>query len=385
MGDLLNQELCDELRDVINQTDIFIKDEKESKRFLFICALMDRFDTAAKYINEHQKKPDSEEELIIFMVYSCIIKDGIDYIKKSLKIGKSKDRKIFEDIYKKEPINISDNVQFDDDKFFSYFRSLIFAHPLYTSRSIPMSEENEIQYSPYIVMEPLYTQTFIDPIGTDIYSNKREIMKPLLISFKSLKKYIKGKYEELNDVITKFKQIIEEKETEWKKHKVNRDQEAVDVLKDCVNILKERYVDTYEIHKLITYLTCENSFEENIENVNKYRNEIKRIIPSICDAIDSHDIEEFDSIISFILFVRPKTDNKIHYQLEKVCDYLNYKNKDVDDIEWGLKQAELLFVQEFAKKWVVIKPREMGYDEIKMLIRVACYLEYMEQKEGKNE
>ena len=89
-------------------------------------------------------------------------------------------------------------------------------------------------------------------------------------------------------------------------------------------------------------------------------------------------------IISFILFVRPKTDNKIHYNLEKIYDYLNNKNKDIDDIEWGLKQAEL-FEQGFSKKWVVIKPREMGYDEIKMLIRVACYLEYMEQKEGKNE
>ena len=83
MGDLLNQQLCNELRYVIYETDIFIRDEKESKRFLFICALMDRFDTAAKYINEHQKKPDSEEELIIFMVYSCIIKDGIDYTKKN--------------------------------------------------------------------------------------------------------------------------------------------------------------------------------------------------------------------------------------------------------------------------------------------------------------
>lgn len=384
MGNLLNQQLCDKLRDVINETDIFLKDKKESEKFLFICALMDRFDTVVKYINEHQKRPDSEEELIIFMVYSCIIKDGIDYIKKSLKIGKSEDRKIFEYIYKKEPINIFENVQFDDDKFFSYFRSLIFAHPLYTSRSIPMSEENEIQYSPYIVMEPLYTTTFIDPIGTAIYSNKREIMEPLLISFESLKEYIKGKYEELNDVITKLKEIIKEKETEWKKHKVNRNQEDIDVLKDCVNILEERYMDTDEVEKLITYLTCENSLKENIENVNKYRNEIKKIIPSICDALDLHDIEELYSIISFILFVRPKTDNKIHYQLEKIYDYLNNKNKDIDDIEWGLKQVEL-FAQGFSKKWVVIKPREMDYDEIKMLIRVACYLEYMEQKEGKNE
>ena len=384
MNDLLNQQLCDELRDVINQTDIFIKDEKESKRFLFICALMDRFDTAVKYINEHQKKPDSEEKLIIFMVYSCIIKDGIDYIKNSLKIGKSEDRKIFEDIYKKEPINISDNVQFDDDKFFSYFRSLIFAHPLYTSRSIPMSEENEIQYSPYIIENSLYIRIIPGLIGVKIYSNKREIIEPLLISFESLKEYIKGKYEELDDVITKFKQIIDDKKIEWKKHKVNRNQEDLDVLKDCINILEERYMDTDEVEKLITYLTCENSLEENIENVNKYRNEIKRIIPSICDTIDLHDIEELYSIISFILFVRPKTDNKIHYQLEKVYCYLNYENDNRDDIEWGLKQAEL-FAQGFSKKWVVIKPKEMDFDEIKMLIRVACYLEYMEQKEGKNE
>lgn len=55
MGNLLNQQLCDELRDVINETDIFIKDEEESEKFLFICTLMDRFDTVVKYINEHQK------------------------------------------------------------------------------------------------------------------------------------------------------------------------------------------------------------------------------------------------------------------------------------------------------------------------------------------
>ena len=384
MGNLLNKQLCGKLRNVINETDIFVKDKKESEKFLFICALMDRFDTVVKYINEHQKRPDSEEELIIFMVYSCIIKDGIDYIKRSLKIGKSEDRKIFEYIYKKEPINIPDNVKFDDDKFFSYFRSLIFAHPLYTSRSIPMSEENEIQYSPYIVMEPLYTTTFIDPIGTAIYSNKREIMEPLLISFESLKEYIKGKYEELNLVIEGFREIIKEKETKWKEHKVNRNQEDIEILKDCVNILEERYMDTDEVEKLITYLTCENSLKENIENVNKYRNEIKRIIPSICDAIDLHNIEEFHSIISFILYVRPNAHKMMHYQLEKIYDYLNYENDNRDDIEWGLKQAEL-FAQGFSKKWVVIKPREMGYDEIKMLIRVACYLEYMEQKEGKNE
>mgnify|MGYP000894486410 FL=1 len=180
-----------------------------------------------------------------------------------------------------------------------------------------------------------------------------------------------------------LKEIIEDKKTEWKKHKVNRNQEAVDVLNDCANILEERYMDTYEINKLITYLTCENSLEENIENVNKYRNEIKRIIPSICDAIDSHDIEKFHTIISFILYVRPNAHKMLHYQLEKIYGYLNY-DYDIDNIEWGLKQAGA-FSKEFAKKWVIIKPRDMDLDQIKMLTQVACYLEYMEQKEGKNE
>ena len=69
--------------------------------------------------------------------------------------------------------------------------------------------------------------------------------------------------------------------------------------------------------------------------------------------------------------------------LEKIFEYLNDYNH-IESMEWGLKQAEA-FSKKFAKKWVIIKPQEMDFDEIKMLIRVACYLEYMEQKEGKNE
>lgn len=383
MNDLLNEQLCEKLRVVINETDIFIKDEDESKKFLLICALLDRFDTAVKYINEHQKRPKSEAGLIIFIVYSCIIKDGIDYIKNVLKIGKSEDKKIFENIYRKPPINIPEKEEFNDDKFFSYFRSLLFAHPLYTNKAIPNSLNGEIQYSPYILIAPIELP-LDDSIDIKIYSNKREIIPFLSIQFKNLKKYIKGKYEELNQVIEGFRKIIIEKETKWKEHKVNRDQEVVDVLKDCVNISEERYMDTYEINELITYLTCENSLKENIENVNRYRNEIKKIIPSICDALDSYNHEELYYIVLDVLSVTPDAHKMMHYQLEKIYGYLNYENNNNDDMEWGLKQAEL-FAQGFAKKWVVIKPREMDFDEIKMLTQVACYLEYMEQKEGKNE
>ena len=385
MNDLLNHQLCDELRDVINETNIFVKDEEESEKFLLICALMDRFDTAIKYINEHQERPKSEAELIVFMAYSCIIKDGIDYIKNALKIGKSEDKKIFENIYRKNSINIPENEKFNDDKFFSYFRSLLFAHPLFTNKSIPKREEGEIQYSPYILIAPT-DRPLDDSIDIKIYSNKRKFIPFLSIPFKNLKEYIKFKYEELNQVIEGFKKIIMVKENQWKKHKVNRDQEDIEILKDCINILKERYIDESEhgIDILLTYLICKNSLKENIENINKYRNEIKKIIPSICDALDSYNHEELYNIVLVVLDATPKAHQMMHYQLEKIFEYLNYENDNSDDIEWGLKQAEE-FSKEFAKKWVIIKPREMDFDEIKMLTQVACYLEYMEQKEGENE
>ena len=188
---------------------------------------------------------------------------------------------------------------------------------------------------------------------------------------------LKNKFEEINGIIEGFENIINKKETQWKKHKVNRDQDDIEILKECVSILKERYMESSEIEELITYLTCNNSLKENIENVNKYRNEIKRIIPNICDSLDSYN-DNLYGILSPILYARPKGHTMMHYQLEKIFSYLN---EEYGDVEWGLIQAEA-FSKEFAKKWVIIKPREMGFDEIKMLTNVACYLEYMEQKEG---
>lgn len=383
MSKLLNHCLCNELREVINKTDIFIQDEEESKKFLLICALMDRFDTAVKYINEHQKTPKTEEELIIFIVYSCIIKDGVEYIKRVLGISKSEDRKVFEEIYRSEPINIGENQDFDDDRFFEYFRSLVFAHPLSTNRSIPNPVKDERQYSPYIVMEPIWNTSFRDPIGAKVYSNKREIMPPVLISFNELKEYIKYKFEEINDVIEEFQNIIDRKETEWKKRKVNRNQSSIDILKECKEILKERYIEYDNIEELINNLSCKSSIKENEKSIKRYKDAIIKIIPDICDALDNYNIDDVYDIVSTILYVRPNAHPMMNYQLEKIFGHLN-NEYEYGYTEWGLIQAEA-FSKEFAKKWVIIKPREMDFDEIKMLANVACYLEYMEQKEGRYE
>ena len=230
MNELLDSKLCKLLRDVINKTDIFIKDEEENKKFNLVCVLMDRFDTSVKYINSINKIT-TENEFMIFMVYSCIIKDGINYINEALNINYEKDNKIFEKIYREDPIELPIDVGYSDDKFFEYFRSLVFAHPFLTDRSIPNALEKEKQYSPFIIVNRVNFNEEQELISVMVYSSKREDSFIIDVPFEKLKKYIKLKYEELNKVINEFKNIIDKKEKEWKKRKVNRNLSNIKILK----------------------------------------------------------------------------------------------------------------------------------------------------------
>lgn len=177
------------------------------------------------------------------------------------------------------------------------------------------------------------------------------------------------------DIILEFKKIISLKEQAWIQHKVRRDLSDIDILEDVKLILEERCIDTDEIEELIGYLKCESTIKENHESVEKFKNAIKRVIPEICDAMDDYNHDEIYDIVRDILYPRPKAHQMLHYQLEKIYCCLNNNHSDT---EWGLIQAEE-FSKEFAKKWVIIKPRDMSFDEIKLLTRVACYLEYKEQ------
>ena len=121
------------------------------------------------------------------------------------------------------------------------------------------------------------------------------------------------------------------------------------------------------------------SEERNIINVEKYRDKIRKLIPSICDAVDEYRTDDLYKICDSILNLRPKAHPMMHYQLEKIFCYLN--DDGYGDVEWGLIQADA-FSKEFAKKWVIIKPYDMSFKEIKLLANVACYLEYQEQNKG---
>lgn len=379
MNEFLNSKLVQNLRNVINKTDIFIKDPIEKEKFNLICAIMDRFDFSINFLNENQTFPKSENDFISFLVHVSIIRDGINNVFEVLGLKIKNDNKIFEQYYKRDLPNI--NKEINDDKFYEYFRSLAFAHPFVTNRSIPnVIDKTEVQYSPYVLTNLGYFWKDKNSIGVEVYSNKRNSFS-ISFPFEKLKEYVKWKYEKILDIISEFENIINKKEKVWKLHKVKRNLPDIEILEDIKIILEERCMNSDEIDELIKYLNCECTLDKNYESVKKFKNAIKKIIPDICNALDNYEHDEIYNIIRDILYPKPKAHQMLHYQLEKIYCYLN---EDYGDAEWGLIQAEA-FANEFAKKWVSINPRSMSFDEIKLLTSVACYLEYKEQKGVKYE
>ena len=72
----LDVDLISELREAINSSPIFWKDDKYHSFYNQVCAVMDRLGTAVDYVNKHRYYPKSEEKLICFMTFACMIADA---------------------------------------------------------------------------------------------------------------------------------------------------------------------------------------------------------------------------------------------------------------------------------------------------------------------
>jgi hypothetical protein len=229
----------------------------------------------------------------------------------------------------------------------------------------------------------MMSRGFEDGVGVRIYSNmyERDSIN-LCFSFSVLKEYIKSRYVLIEQATDWAKRKIAETQFEWKKRKVCRALQPIEVLEDIANILESRYEECYYIATAITDLKCETTVGENDAAVTTYRGAIVSTLPELCDAIDAADNDLFSETLTRIIYAKPQAmHSRTHYQLEKIFTYLADCQSE-GNIQWGRMRAED-FANEFAKKYVVIKPYEMSFDEIKLLVRTACYLESQAQEKNK--
>ena len=134
------------------------------------------------------------------------------------------------------------------------------------------------------------------------------------------------------------------------------------------------------------FLCCElTKIDKNISSVSAFRDAIIAVLPRICDCVDSLDYDGLYDALSTFNRYPDKMHPMAFYQLEKIATYLDKRSSIVargSNEDWGLFNAEE-FANEFAKKWVDIDVANMEYDEIKLLVATACYLEAKDQEANK--
>lgn len=390
----LNGKLCNELRDAINASPIFADDEQYHPLFNLICAAMDRIDTCVEYLNSHSGYPDTEENFICFVMFACMVTDGVKKLLENVSKQKSRyinDKKYFKKYCMDRPLCCTEEECPTDDKFFEHFRSLVFAHPYETSRNKVFKERFGMQVSSWVSVNKHrhFFYDFPQPIGVKIYTEKKDKdgndTQFIMLSFSDLKAYIASRYEEIVIVTNWAKNATINAENEWRKKKVNRNQEPIEILKEIKQICEQRYQEVYTIQDIIDYMECAISDDRNYEAVKQYRDYICSKLDELCDAVDELNYElQADIELGMVSFSPKNMHEMFHYQKEKIFDFLREKSyviKPGSNEEWGLIQTEN-FYKEFAHKWVYMKPYEMNYTEIQLLVTTACYLEVYAQREG---
>lgn len=411
----LKPEIIKNFRESINKSPIFYADEAHNKGWSLICAAMERVEDCVTYLNaSNDRKLNSEVDFINFMNFCCIISDAISKVLEWSRIeNKPEDESEDKLVYFKSPYNqfiskfhrakkISyepdDNMS--DEKFFKFLRSIIFAHPLDTSRSLSL--KGGTIYSPFVSVSQMLQIDCSNAICIMIYSDIADDMS-ITFSTNIINDYINSRYELLKTATSKVDENINSFNYTCSMRKVKMNLKPIDTLKDCIEILSKRYKDYTEISDAIAYLECKVGDSVNKAPVNQYIQNIILKIPTLCDWIDKGLLEDYETIPFFkSINVRPENlPLNIRYDIGKIFSYLNdsvisfkeyIKNREsilenskdyrYGNYDWGLRTA-ISFFGELGKDYINFNVKDINsWTEIKLLINTVLFLESENQKNG---
>ena len=371
----------DDFRDIMN-TPYFQESKEFSLKFNLCCAVADRLNTCVAYLNKHLKHPKTEEDFLSFLMFASMMRDAVDAILEEFDVRyncrNEEQFQFFKDVYINSKIYNPEKDVPIDDKFFEYFRSLTFAHPVETNRAKFLRKElNEKHYCPFVLINRFWGNP--ECVGARIYTNVSKDILDVHIPFERIKNYLKFKYEQLSLATNYLKQKYLDLETKWKRDKINRNLAPLEMLQEIKEKLEQRCEDTGNISECIAFLKYRPSLKQNEASTLEYQKAIIRCLPSLCDAIEQLDYNKLYFIFETVLCVRPENAEEADYSLG--CIYSDLK-PNVDTGRYLYTMGCVRYVMEvFAHKWVLID-EDMPVDEIRFLISAACYLEENASKRG---
>ena len=381
----IDEKIYQELRKVLNETEIFCCEKEYLKLYNLGYALLERVEKCAAYVNEHIEPPSTDEEFFLIMMYGAMLIDAAGLLLKELKIkspyqkGEQISYCYFADVCENQNLQFNDGTIPTDKELWEYIRALSFAHPFETSRP-QFLKKGEIQYSPAIIanIKPEFLPVNAEPtIGILVYSTAFPEIKVLNIPYMRILDYISSRYQLLALGTERIKQIIAEKKQEWVKQKVEIGANAIDTLKSAISIMENRHEET-ALGDLVLLLEVQSTFEENRLQIRAYQSKIESTIPQIVTFVESLDTDGLNNYLEQILQItKPKYDGA-DYQIQKIFSGLN-QHADEREQKWGLKQADA-FYKSCGYKWVKIDVSQMCNEEIKLLVRIACEQEAQNKK-----
>ncbi len=138
MIEKLDPALCQDFRDAVNNSPTLSEEKEFLALYNLSCAVMDRLDSSIRYLNNHWEFPGSEEDFLCFIMFACLLNDGIDKIYRAT-LGKAPrcntEKNYFKEFCMGKPAYLSEEECPTDEEFFEYFRALSFAHPYETNRN----------------------------------------------------------------------------------------------------------------------------------------------------------------------------------------------------------------------------------------------------------
>lgn len=393
--EFLKWDVAYSIHEVIDESNVHRYDKRIAAQFNLICAMIDRLHDAIRYLNDFDEAPRTDNELLLCLVHSCVIHDAVKEIHKALGLKYRYDESGGEDKYKYFRSVVSDEMLMlapdksfpTDDKFFEYFRSLAFAHPLDTSRANFLEKgdkkEKEIRYSPFVINAAgaVVEDKKEKMIGVRVYSNKWNDIKDLYFPFRTWMEFIRDRYELLYDIKENIEGIVKEYENEWLSTKIDRHVGAKDLLVAIVEQLKARHVHEPVLEvaeEALSYYTIpvDSLSAKTKESVILYRKAIELALPQLCDAVDDLDYEKFIEVLDPIVGpITPQAEefNGVGYQREKI--FLHLGDED-EGQAWWAKRLLRSFADGFAKRWVDIDVTNLSVESAKLLVTVACYHEF---------
>lgn len=385
MNCTIDEKIYQEFRKALNATNVFGCEKEYVELYNLGYALLDRMEKCVGYINAHTMIPNSEEEFLLLMMYGSMVVDAVKLVLHLLEVEHPYTRdsqttySYFADVCEEYNLILPDGKIPTDDKVWEYIRSLSFAHPFETSRA-KFLKKDETQYSPAIIanIKPEFLPVDAEPtIGILVYSTAFPEIKVLNIPYTRILGYISSRYQLLALGTERIKQIIEDKKQEWAKQKVQVGTNPLDTLKSAAAIMESRHEET-ALGELVLLLEVQSTFEENRLQIRAYQSKIESAISQIVMFVESLDTDGLNNYLEQMLQVTKPKYGGADYQIQKIFSGLN-QYADECEQKSGLKQADA-FYKDCGYKWVKIDVAQMGNEEIKLLVRIACEQEAQNKK-----